>query len=988
MSNFDCNICVEEKKIKEKVTCPCGFEACKDCIKQYLLSKIQEAHCMSCKTGWGNKFLIDNFTKSWVEGNKEGCWRHYQKSIALDREKSRIPETLAELPKIKAREKAIKEADKLCDDLKAQRIILEQKITVLANGQKTKEFETTPYTKKIKDFPKGNGITEEKARMLLGYRKCKIPEGMYVRTTNAQKQVFKPGRAHQNWFSAGIYMGPEKHKEAIEWLAKKAGKPKRIPNNPEELRRAREELRQIKNLMFEAREQARNARGRDDPALNSPNFICPCPDDDCKGMIESKGFTCVKCEKKVCRRCREPKPVLTKEDKSHSRDLKKDKKKKHKCNKEVLENIKFLRQDTKPCPNCATAIHKIDGCFAPNEQILTYDGQIVQADQIKVGMKLMGDDGTIRIVTQLMSGEDDMYEICQNKADNYTVSSFHKLVVKFTNDRAVTPTGKKWKCLWFDKRARSKTFETKDKAIEYRDSLGPAQPIEITIRDYLKLPKSTQKSLHGYRSNGYEGSLADHKIDPYILGFWLGDGYANGTSFALNESETLNKIVSWAGSIGCEVVHEAKYRFTLRRPGHGSKHVVGVNKDCCSLCETITPIILDKKVEKTNAWKDQLRLYNLLNNKHIPDEYMNSSIEVRKAILAGLIDSDGHVAKANKGKRVCIVQKVGNLGKQITMLARSLGFCVHSSIQERKNVVIFNSAPKDYCDQYKINISGRIGDLPTIIPRKKCCDSQPNKDYMVTSIQIKSIGKGRYYGWSVDGPNKRFVLPDFTVVRNCDQMYCTSCHTAFSWRTGKLETGTIHNPHAIAWQREHGQMERDINDIPCGGLVQMRMIRLNKELSEIIEPIHRVIAEIDLKIRQPRNDFSDLRLQYVRDIITEKQWRQGIFVRERDNARRKANADIYVTLRTLAIERFRDLAENVRNQQSRLVQYDIVDKFVKEMEEIRTFINKAFMDELPPLGTKKPIQILNTKKGWYWKDEYERANNYRKRRDRDLLEIV
>ena len=40
-------------------------------------------------------------------------------------------------------------------------------------------------------------------------------------------------------------------------------------------------------------------------------------------------------------------------------------------------------------------------------------------------------------------------------------------------------------------------------------------------------------------------------------------------------------------------------------------------------------------------------------------------------------------------------------------------------------------------------------------------------------------------------------------IEGCDQMWCTSCNTAFSWRSGEIDTGVVHNPHFFEWQRQH-----------------------------------------------------------------------------------------------------------------------------------------------------------------------------------------
>ena len=54
-------------------------------------------------------------------------------------------------------------------------------------------------------------------------------------------------------------------------------------------------------------------------------------------------------------------------------------------------------------------------------------------------------------------------------------------------------------------------------------------------------------------------------------------------------------------------------------------------------------------------------------------------------------------------------------------------------------------------------------------------------------------------------------------IEGCDQMWCTQCHTAFSWRRGTIET-RIHNPHFYEWKRKQNQgvAPRNPGDFECG----------------------------------------------------------------------------------------------------------------------------------------------------------------------------
>jgi len=55
-------------------------------------------------------------------------------------------------------------------------------------------------------------------------------------------------------------------------------------------------------------------------------------------------------------------------------------------------------------------------------------------------------------------------------------------------------------------------------------------------------------------------------------------------------------------------------------------------------------------------------------------------------------------------------------------------------------------------------------------------------------------------------------------IEGCDQMFDPHCGTAFSWKTGQIVTGVIHNPHYFQWQRNNGGVvARQPGDVLCGG---------------------------------------------------------------------------------------------------------------------------------------------------------------------------
>ena len=81
-----------------------------------------------------------------------------------------------------------------------------------------------------------------------------------------------------------------------------------------------------------------------DDAVERRQYIRGCPVNDCRGFLSSQ-FKCGTCQLRACRECHAP---LDEEE--------------HKCDPVVVESIKFLEKDSKPCPGCGAVTFKIDGC--------------------------------------------------------------------------------------------------------------------------------------------------------------------------------------------------------------------------------------------------------------------------------------------------------------------------------------------------------------------------------------------------------------------------------------------------------------------------------------------------------------------------------------------------------------------------------------------------------------------------------------------------
>lgn len=81
--------------------------------------------------------------------------------------------------------------------------------------------------------------------------------------------------------------------------------------------------------------------------INKKKFIMPCQSNNCKGYL-SPQYKCNLCNLYTCNKCFE---IIG----NNKNDF-------HQCNDNNIKNAEEIKKTTKPCPNCAQRIFKINGC--------------------------------------------------------------------------------------------------------------------------------------------------------------------------------------------------------------------------------------------------------------------------------------------------------------------------------------------------------------------------------------------------------------------------------------------------------------------------------------------------------------------------------------------------------------------------------------------------------------------------------------------------
>lgn len=363
-------------------------------------------------------------------------------------------------------------------------------------------------------------------------------------------------------------------------------------------------------------------------------------------------------------------------------------------------------------------------CVAKGTRFIMFDGTIKNVEDLVVGDILMGPDSKPRTIIGTTKGIDNLFKIIPGNGIEHTVNSKHPIFVRyrksygnFNENRLIT-------------------------APDYIKTLG----LHPRWREYYSLEKV----------NGIDFNHKDVSINPYVLGVWLGDGDSTCTRVTNPDIEVIDALLHFAKE------HNLKF----------SSNYASGSYACFRLS------LSRLHTGDSNWFKDELEKYNLLNNKHIPKDYLYTDRNSRLELLAGIIDTDGHL-DTRKGNFE-IIQKRKELAESIVYLARSCGFKVTLSEKIVSDTVY-----------YRVLILSRCWEIPTRVKRKQCKEySTMLKNPLECRFDVEPVGVGEYYGFELDGDHL-CLLEDFTIFHNCPNLQKALDVTLSNTESGAISVGTI-----------------------------------------------------------------------------------------------------------------------------------------------------------------------------------------------------
>jgi superfamily II DNA or RNA helicase len=319
-----------------------------------------------------------------------------------------------------------------------------------------------------------------------------------------------------------------------------------------------------------------------------------------------------------------------------------------------------------------------------------HDMSVKPVEHVELGDNVMGPDGNERTVLRLIKGRGDMYRITPIKGEPFIVNGDHILsllkIARRSNPRLPCEYGK---------------------------------VVNVPVREYLGFSRYS-KHLLKLQTVSVEGGEKPKGIDPYHLGMLIGDGCLVSCSISVSKPD--DEIMH-----ACKDLAEA-YNTTLR-----------ISEDATS-CRAY-----HFHGGKESALWRELEYLGLAgtrsNDKFIPLAYKRADRQTRLSLLAGLLDTDGHLAHNGYDW----ISASRRLADDMVFLCRSLGFMANVA-------PCMKGCQTGAVGQYfRVSVSGRTNEIPCRIPRKKASVRGQIKHVDRFGFTVDRVDDDTYYGFTLSG---------------------------------------------------------------------------------------------------------------------------------------------------------------------------------------------------------------------------------------------
>ena len=221
-------------------------------------------------------------------------------------------------------------------------------------------------------------------------------------------------------------------------------------------------------------------------------------------------------------------------------------------------------------------------------------------------------------------------------------------------------------------------------------------------------------------------------------------------------------------------------------------------------------------------------------------------------------------------------------------------------------------------------------------------------------------------------------------IAGCDQMWCTQCHTAFDWKTGRIETN-VHNPHYFEYMRRTngtGVPRNQGDHYVCGETVDHRVVRsllsslknIGRARELVSNTIETVLHLRDVQMGKYRTDQVEdnlgLRVDYLLGHTTEAVFKTKV---QRANKAFDKKREIFQvadllqrTITEILLRMNMDFREYkvdandtyvldgvvVCDDDRRILTADVVEPYLQELKGIREYANECLVDISKTYGSK------------------------------------